>query len=41
MWADREDKFSRIPSYAGTARGVYASADEADKFTRKERDSWE
>lgn len=37
----QKDKASRIRSYAGIAKGVYASAEEADKFIRKERDSWE
>ena len=39
--AAQKDKVSRIRSYAGIAKGVYASAEEADKFIRKERDSWE
>lgn len=37
----KNNKASRIRSYAGAAKGIYRSADEADKFIREERNSWE
>lgn len=34
-------KKKNLMHYFGSAKGAYASADEADKFIRNERDSWE
>jgi hypothetical protein len=32
---------SGLSQFIGAAKGIYASAEEADQFIRSERDSWE